>query len=289
MTVSNSGEQITSKGGMRWMRSWPLLLIGVAVVVALMYNASLESKAEVGKAAPNFTLATPAGEELRLADLRGQPVFLNFWATWCEVCHEAIPAWQAFAERYGDRVEIVNVNVREGNSLIRRYHENFASRGLDLTMTVVRDQSGRVSDQYRLWAVPETWVIDAEGVARGYQRGPYFFEEMQNVYEMVTGQPIDAGGIGPVAEGGALYRLGFAPDGLWTATSAGLAQADVLPNALQEAEGAKSGLHGQVATDIQSADGKNWFAVVDGGLWRYGDSEAGWQRIAGLPDSEVIA
>ena len=53
-------------------RAWPLFLIVVAIVVAVVYNASLDSRAEVGKAAPNFTLLTPEGHELSLSDLRGQ-------------------------------------------------------------------------------------------------------------------------------------------------------------------------------------------------------------------------
>lgn len=268
-----------------WIRAWPLLLVAVAVVVALVYNASLESRAEVGKTAPDFTLLTPDGDELSLSDLRGKPVFLHFWATWCPTCKEAVPAWQAFEERYGDRVTILNVNVREGTNLIRRYHENFAAQGLELTMTVVRDQTGRVADQYRLWAIPESWVIDPDGVAREYLRGAFFFEDLQRMYELATGKPIDAGGVGPVPEGGTLYRVVLGPDGLWTATSVGLTWATERLETLQALETAWPGPPGKAVTDISVVNGVVWVAAADQGLWRYADGT--WHRVQGLPAGDV--
>lgn len=268
-------------------RAWPLFLIVVAIVVAVVYNASLDSRAEVGKAAPNFTLLTPEGHELSLSDLRGQPVFVHFWATWCPTCVEAVPAWQAFAERYGDRATILNVNVREGTSLIRRYHENFAAKGLELTMTVVRDQTGRVADQYRLWAIPESWVIDPDGIAREYLRGAFFFEDLQRMYELATGEPIDAGGVGPVPEGGTLYRVEFCPDGLLTATSAGLTVADERSESLQAKDMPWSELANQAANDISSANGTVWAALGSEGLWRYADGT--WHKVHGLPAGNVLA
>ena len=271
----------------RWTRAWPLLLIVVGVVVALVYNASLDSRAEVGKAAPDFTLLTPDGQELSLSDLRGKPVFLHFWATWCPTCVEAVPAWQAFEERYGDRATILNVNVREGTNLIRRYHENFAAKGLELTMTVVRDQTGRVADQYLLWAIPESWGIDPNGVAREYLRGAFFFEDLQRMYELATGVPIDAGGVGPVPEGGTLYRVDFGPDGLWTATSDGLTLASEQQDSLRADETAWPELAGKTVNDISYANGAVWVAAADQGLWRYADGV--WHRVQGLPAGHVLA
>ena len=73
----------------------------------------LASAPAPGKPAPDFTLPQLDGPPVRLADLRGRVVVLNFWASWCAPCREETPALKAFYQRYGDRVAFYAVNVAE--------------------------------------------------------------------------------------------------------------------------------------------------------------------------------
>lgn len=282
-------EQAGAKSG--WRKAWPLIPLILAAVGAVWYSIALGSRAAVGEPAPDFALPDLAGEEVRLSDFRGKPVFVQFWATWCETCKESVPAWQAFVERYGDRVAMVNVNVREGTSRIEAYRNRYADLGVPLEFLIVRDRSGRVADTYRLRAIPETWVIDAEGIARIYWPGAMFFEELQAAYEEVTGQPIDGAGVGPVPAGGTLHRLAFGDGGWRLATSAGLftmaGDAPLVVGAAVQV----SGVEPQAVHDYAAFGDTEWIAVDGEGILRRRAGSSQWERVAGLPqgDGRAIA
>jgi thiol-disulfide isomerase/thioredoxin len=74
---------------------------------------SLPVEPAPGKLAPNFRLRTSDGEEIVLADLRGRPVLVNFWATWCLFCVTEMPALDEFARRHQGRVTVIGINVGE--------------------------------------------------------------------------------------------------------------------------------------------------------------------------------
>ncbi len=121
------------------------------------------------KLAPDFLLPTLDGADLRLSDLRGQAVLLNFWATWCAPCRREIPQFVAAYDQYRDQgLVIVAVNVQEGKDTIRRYAEDF---GMDFPVAI--DASGKVVDSYRLLGLPTTYFIDRDGVVRSVYRGPF--------------------------------------------------------------------------------------------------------------------
>ena len=125
---------------------------------------------EVGRPAPDYRASSAQGESVSLAALRGQPVLLNVWATWCHPCREEIPELQRLHERYGDRgLRIVGVSVdavgHEG--AIRDFAQRYG-----MTYPVWRDPGEIVSATFLVVGVPATFLIDRGGILRWKRTGP---------------------------------------------------------------------------------------------------------------------
>ncbi|GBD13129.1 Thiol-disulfide oxidoreductase ResA [bacterium HR24] len=131
--------------------------------------AGLEVGTRTGMLAPDFVLPTLDGRDLRLSDLRGQAVVLNFWATWCSPCRREMPllvgAYRQFREQ---GLVVVAVNVQEDEESVRRFAREFG-----LPFPVALDKSGDVTGAYRLLGLPTTFFIDRQGVVRSVFRGPF--------------------------------------------------------------------------------------------------------------------
>ncbi|MFO7246368.1 MAG: TlpA disulfide reductase family protein [Thermaerobacter sp.] len=141
----------------------------------------------VGFRAPDFEAHTVDGRVFRLSDLRGRPVLLNFWATWCEPCRIEMPEIQRFHQRYGDRVAVVGINVREPRDLVQTYVE---ANGF--TWTFVLDPGSRVADLYRLRPIPTSFFVDGSGVIRHIEYGILTEAAIRAVFDRLLRQQ-DAG------------------------------------------------------------------------------------------------
>lgn len=181
-----------------------LLFVGGAV----RYQKSLGSTAEVGRPAPGWALADLQGRTWRLQEFSGRPILINFWTTWCDPCREEIPGLEAFFRRFGDRLPIAGINVREPLPEVRAF---VAQMGM--TYPVLRDADGRVAERYRVRGYPESWFVDGDGVARRFWPGPLSFETLEQSYQELLGIPIAQGSRagGPLAaaeRGVAVARVG---------------------------------------------------------------------------------
>ena len=121
----------------------------------------------VGKQAPGFELVDLDGHAVRLGDLRGKPVVLNFWATWCQPCIVEHPVLIDGARRYDGRVEFIGVVYQDEPELIRRF---LATRGAWGRSVV--DPGGEVAIAYGVYGAPETFFIDGEGTIQEKITGP---------------------------------------------------------------------------------------------------------------------
>jgi len=136
-------------------------------IVALpdVKNVTGESpRPEVGRAAPDFLLETPSGGTLRLSDLQGSPVLVNFWASWCPPCRSEMPELVDAYERYkSDGLVIVGVDLQETNDQVNEFAEDF---GVDFPLVIDRDSE--VGDAWRLGGpikgLPSSYFIDERGV-----------------------------------------------------------------------------------------------------------------------------
>ncbi len=111
-----------------------------------------------GEEAPDFALLREDGSTLRLSELRGTPVFLNFWATWCTFCLEEMPDMQRIAEQFDGQVVVLGLNA--GDSI-----EDGASfaRSIGATYELVYDTEQEVVGGYRVRAMPTSYFLDGDG------------------------------------------------------------------------------------------------------------------------------
>ena len=115
-----------------------------------------------GFLAPDFELTTSTGETVRLSDLRGKPLIVNFWASWCEPCRYEMPAMQRVYQEYsGQGLEILAVNSTSQDTLQAAL--DFAAQQ-GLTFPILLDQQGAVSSSYRVQALPSTFFVRPDGV-----------------------------------------------------------------------------------------------------------------------------
>lgn len=111
-----------------------------------------------GEPAPDFVLRDLGGASVRLRDLRGKIVFVNFWATWCVPCKKELPDIQKVAREHPDDVAVLAINVEESAEDAAAY---FAEN--ELTIPALLDRSGAVFRQYRLPGLPGSFFIDRDG------------------------------------------------------------------------------------------------------------------------------
>jgi peroxiredoxin len=134
--------------------------------------------------APDFTLESRSGENLRLEDHRGEVVMLNFWASWCGPCRQEMPLMDGLYSRYKDLgFTILAVNVDENREEAHRFLDK-----VPVNYPILYDPESSVSELYEVQAMPTTVMIDRDGNARylhyGYQPG-YEDEYEQQIRELV--------------------------------------------------------------------------------------------------------
>lgn len=118
--------------------------------------------------APDFNLLDANGSPVALSGYRGRWVLLNFWATWCGPCREEMPSMERLSREFtGQGLAVLAVNQRESAALVRQFLQ--AHR---LSFTSALDTTGRVAGYYRVYGIPVSYLIDANGRAIGAKAGP---------------------------------------------------------------------------------------------------------------------
>lgn len=114
----------------------------------------------VGQPVPDFTLPGIAGGRVRLSDLRGRPVVLNVWASWCNPCREEFPMLRSALRRYrSDRLAVVGVSYRDIAADARAF-----ARSERADWPMARDPGGIFAAAYGVNRVPVTFFVDADGI-----------------------------------------------------------------------------------------------------------------------------
>ena len=140
----------------------------------------------VGRPAAPFVLRTFDGKDVSLASLRGRVVVLNFWASWCyPACYEEAPALERSWRAYRDReVSVVGVAIQDRPDAARKFIADFS-----LSFPNAPDPDGRVSVDYGVYGVPETFFIDRAGRIRLKQTGAVSDDLFRGEVEKLLGEP----------------------------------------------------------------------------------------------------
>lgn len=145
----------------------------IPVVLFLLLAACSEvgsGPPQLGEPAPAFEGASLEGETLSLEELRGEPVLLNLWATWCTPCRTETPYLQSLHERYrAEGLRVVGVTVDHNGSIgqIETFLEEYG-----VTYDILHDPRMGSMDTFSVWGLPATYLIDRDGRIRFIRMGP---------------------------------------------------------------------------------------------------------------------
>jgi thiol-disulfide isomerase/thioredoxin len=124
---------------------------------------------QLPKSAPDFQLKTLDGQVVTLSQFRGKPVLLNFWASWCQPCRDEMPYLQQTYNNYKDKgLVFYAVDIGESPEAINKYFLDNS-----LLLPVLLDSDKTVGQSYQITGVPETFLIDENGIIRKWQIGAY--------------------------------------------------------------------------------------------------------------------
>jgi peroxiredoxin len=162
---------------MNWIK--PLL-----ITAAMVFSAATLQAASTPSPAPDFTLKSRTGENIKLSELRGQVVMINFWASWCGPCRQEMPILDQLYQRYQPMgFTLLGVNVEEDSTAADKILKE-----IPVTFPVLYDNKNKVSKSYQVQAMPSTFLIDRDGKLRYLHKGykPGTEEEyQQQVRELI--------------------------------------------------------------------------------------------------------
>ncbi|MCI5149163.1 MAG: TlpA family protein disulfide reductase [Candidatus Electrothrix sp. MAN1_4] len=131
-----------------------------------------------GNLAPDFTLTDLEGRTWTLSALKGQVVFINFWATWCPPCISEMPSMQNLYDTLPkDQFKMLAVLYSDEADNAKDFSEK-----LDITLPILVDKGNRTGMQYGLTGVPETFILDKQGVIRETHKGPAEWDSAEVIH-----------------------------------------------------------------------------------------------------------
>ena len=151
---------------MKSMLSRTFLSLALLCSVAFMVSSPAQAAAGAGPA-PNFTLKSVSGKNMKLSEMTGNVVLINFWASWCGPCREEMPLLNDLHKKYEPLgFTVLGVNVEEDARNARGFLKDFP-----VDFPVLLDSKNQVSKQYNVIAMPTTVVVDRDGNMRFLHKG----------------------------------------------------------------------------------------------------------------------
>ena len=152
---------LTHTRPMNWIK--PIL-----VVAAMLFAAGqIQAASTAAGPAPDFTLKSNSGKNIKLSELRGQVVMINFWASWCGPCRQEMPLLDQLYQRYQPMgFTLLGVNVEEDSSAADKILKE-----IPVSFPVLYDNKSKVSESYQVQAMPSTFLIDRDGKLRYLHKG----------------------------------------------------------------------------------------------------------------------
>ena len=120
----------------------------------------------IGSPVPEFALVALNGQQVKINELRGYPIMINFWASWCGPCVAEMPLIQDRYDQYGSRLVILAINADEPRSDVLDFVNDNG-----LTFSILLDPNGSVQSLYHIRAYPTSFFVDAEGILQAEHIG----------------------------------------------------------------------------------------------------------------------
>lgn len=140
------------------------MAIGMRLLFIILVGAAFMAQAEP---APDFTLKSDTGENLRLSEQRGKVVMINFWASWCAPCREEMPLLDELYERYEQAgFTLFGINVEQNPEAAQKFLAD-----VGVSFPILFDPQSEVSREYQVRAMPTTVMVDRDGQVRYVNRG----------------------------------------------------------------------------------------------------------------------
>ncbi len=132
----------------------------------------------VGLDAPELVVGDPSGKTVHLSELKGTVVFVNFWATWCPPCREELPSIHSLYNRFRDQkgFRMITILYRDDYERAMAY-----LKGNNYDLPVVVDIDERTATSYGVTGVPETYIVDKQGILKEKMIGPFDWASPQAV------------------------------------------------------------------------------------------------------------
>ena len=152
-------------------KSVALLSVGLAIgaflgAIVIFSTTSSIKGPRVGQALDNFKLAQLQGTSLQLADLKGKPVIINFWATWCIPCQDEMPLLENYSRKLSNSLIVIGVNSQEQPDVIRDFVTKYG-----ITFPIALDSNGDLTRSYLINGFPTTFFVDKAGILRNIHIG----------------------------------------------------------------------------------------------------------------------
>ena len=147
---------------------WAVWILIFGLIALLAYGFTTDPKKIpspiVGKIAPDFEVKSLNGDEkIRLSDLKGKPVLLNYWASWCQECKVEANTLEAFHQKYGSKtqqIKVLGIAIQDTAEKAKDFALLFGKTYF-LSMD---DEAGNIALDFGIYGVPETFIINSEGV-----------------------------------------------------------------------------------------------------------------------------
>ncbi|MDH4421898.1 thiol:disulfide interchange protein [Bacillus sp. AFS054943] len=146
---------------------------------AVMKEMIARNGIEIGKVAPDFELTKLDGTNVKLSDLKGKKVILNFWATWCGPCQQEMPDMEAFYKEHKENVEILAINYTPSEKGGGEEKVSNFAKEKGITFPILLDKNIDVTTAYKVITIPTSYFIDTKGVIQDKFIGPMTQKEME--------------------------------------------------------------------------------------------------------------
>lgn len=175
-------------------KALPLLLFLVVLLIFIFLSSGcntaktqVESESQIqvapqqGFLAPDFELEDLSGQKIRLSDLRGKIIVLNFWSMGCRYCLQEMPDFDEFNRSKPEDVTVLMVNLDKGPSRVPAYIKN-----QQFSFTVLKDERAETARTYMLRGIPTTYIIDKDGIIATRVEGPLSKNQLDSLVAKVA-------------------------------------------------------------------------------------------------------